>query len=273
MPAQFSMLAADAHVHIYPEYDARRALSALSRNLARLAAETRAADATVMRAGFLTESRTTRFFEALRSGRVQPDGFSIAAGPDTAALTVTGPDAGSVFLIAGRQVVTDDRLEVLGLGLTAGPDDGLSAEAAIEAITEAGGIPVLAWSPGKWLFKRGRRARTLIERYGRRLALGDTALRPMLWPEPALMRAARGRGIAVLPGSDPLPLPDEERMPGAYGLVCRLDPDGASPLAALRRVIETRPESIQTAGQRRGTPDVLRALVRLRTAKRTPARA
>jgi len=55
----------------------------------------------------------------------------------------------------GRQIVTRERLEILGLAmrrrfLMACPPR------VIQRIVEAGGIPVLPGSPGKWLFARGQ---------------------------------------------------------------------------------------------------------------------
>ncbi len=263
------ILAADAHVHVYPAFDAHRALAALDRGLARMAARRGrgAAPATILRAGFLTETRSCSFFDQLRAGRAVPCGLSAEAGPSPSELTLTGPGFGPLILVAGRQIVTRDRLEVLALGLTAAPEDGLDTEAAIEAVLAAGGIPVLAWAPGKWLFHRGRCVQAAIARWGRALAVGDSALRPAPWPEPALMKRARRRGLAVLPGSDPLPLPGEDRVPGLYGLTCPAEPGARSPLAILRRVIQVRPADIRPAGRRRSGPAVLRALVRLRSAR------
>ncbi len=261
-----TLLAADTHVHLHPDVEPARTVVALARNLARLAAEAGAGPEGAPLAGFLTERHGARMFEDLRDGQFMPAGIAATPAPDPAVLVLSGPAlAARLYLVAGRQAATRERIEILGLGMTAPLADGLAAEAAIEAVRAAGGIPVLAWSPGKWWFARGRLVRDLLARCGRGLAVGDTALRPAGWPEPALLRRARANGAAVLPGSDPLPLPGEDRLPGTYGLTCPAMPGDSSPLAALRRAV-TAPDTIHPAGRRRGPLDVFIALARLRAA-------
>ncbi len=116
--------------------------------------------------------------------------------------------------------------------------DGLPAVEVIRRVIEAGGIPVLAWSPGKWLFARGRLVRDLIASdQGRILRLGDTTLRPTLWPAPRLMKLAHERGMTVIPGSDPLPLAGEERYAGTYGFIYQGAFDASQPAASIGRML------------------------------------
>jgi hypothetical protein len=171
-------------------------------------------------------------------------------------------------LVAGRQIVTRERLEILALAMRAAIPDGLPAGDVIRRIIAAGGIPVLAWSPGKWLFGRGQPARDLVAS-DRRLSLGDTPLRPALWPEPRLMQLARARGAAVLPGSDPLPFAGEERYAGTYGFIYRGAFDADRPAAFLAR-LPAEPAAIVPAGARCGAWAVARRLYQLRMTNRSP---
>ncbi|MDA1044802.1 MAG: hypothetical protein O3C57_06210, partial [Verrucomicrobia bacterium] len=95
--------------------------------------------------------------------------------------------------------------------------EGCPAAETIAAIRQAGGIPVLPWSPGKWLGARARCVRDLIEsQEPASLCLGDTAMRPAGFPEPAFFRIARRHGLACIAGTDPLPVPGEESILGSF---------------------------------------------------------
>lgn len=117
-----------------------------------------------------------------------------------------------LYWLAGKQVATAERLEVLALGTCASFTDGQPLAEALDSVRHSGALPVLPWSPGKWL--GGRRkiiGRAIDGANGTDLALGDVAIRPSLLPEPFFHSAGK-RGCAVLAGSDPLPLPGEEQQ-------------------------------------------------------------
>jgi len=271
------MVVADGHVHIYPAYEIRALFRHLIQNLDRLAGRSAGAAAIegsgkieneIHKLAFLAEGRDYDYFNRLQNQdkTVAADGFDVANTPDPVCLTVSLRGAGRVCLVAGRQIVTRERLEILGLAMCAKIPDGLPARDAIRRVVEAGGIPVLAWSPGKWLFARGRLVRELMSGdHGRVLRMGDTTLRPALWPEPRPMRLARARGLAVIPGSDPLPLAGEERYAGTYGFVCRGAFDASQPAAAIGRMLAGPAAAIMPAGARCGTWAVARRLYRLQT--------
>ena len=61
---------------------------------------------------------------------------------------------------------------------------------------------VLAWGVGKWLFKRGKIIRQLIETYDSPyLLLGDNSGRPSFWPTPNLFKQAKLLNIPIINGS------------------------------------------------------------------------
>lgn len=260
------IVAADGHVHFYPVFDESAAIRQLIRNLDRLAG----VGEKVFKLALLTENRDGDFFRRLQEGNRSAlgAGIDVAGGSENECLTVIDREVGQVCLVAGRQIVTRERLEILGLAMSGHVPDGLSAVEAIERVTAAGGVPVLAWSPGKWWFKRGRLARNLIEGdRTRRFCLGDTTLRPLSLPAPHLMRLGRQLGMAVIPGSDPLPLAGEERYLGAYGFVYRGPFDVVRPVASIRRVLADSPAAIEPVGIRCGVLTVVRRLYRLRMSK------
>jgi len=235
---------ADTHVHLYPCYDLALALASLAANLGRTPAGARAA--------FFAERHDCQMFAALRgdAARQAPGGFEIRQLADPGALLVTVAGVPPVHLFAGRQIVTAERIEILALLAPGAPPDGLPAERVVKAILEAGGVPVLGWSPGKWLGVRGRLVRGLLKRFGAdSLLLGDTVLRPAFSQEPSIMRAARRQGVGVLAGSDPLPFAGEERLLGSYASIFTGDIDPARPVESARGLLYSA-TAAGTAGTR-----------------------
>ena len=67
-------------------------------------------------------------------------------------------------------------------------------------------LPVLPWGFGKWLGICGPLiAEEIATARPGELFLGDNSGRPAMSPRPRLFARAEARGLAVLPGSDPLP--------------------------------------------------------------------
>lgn len=173
-------------------------------------------------------------------------------------------------IVAGFQVVSAERLEVLALGTRVRPDSGLTADRLLDWIAAQGAIAVLPWGVGKWLGARGGLIRTLIERRQPGVvALGDNAGRPALWPRPKAFAAAERRGIAVLPGSDTLP-----GARSTAGRVGGLVPDLSDvdhPTQALRRVVADPQRVLPPYGALASPADFVRAqaMLRLRRLLRT----
>jgi hypothetical protein len=248
---------ADTHVHLYPVYDRSAALAALDGNLGRHGAGVRAA--------FLADRRDSRVFAAMRSGSfaVPGGGYEIRPLAEEGAVVACRDGEPRVYLFAGRQIVTAERIEVLALTVDLDLEDGLPAARVVDTILEAGGVPVLGWSPGKWWFARGALVAGLLR--GRRpgeILLGDTALRPAGTREPRLMREARSRGFAVAAGTDALPLPGEERLLGSYVTVLEGEFDAGRPQEAVRRLLRGPGPALGTSGERGSWGSAARRWVR-----------
>lgn len=218
---QIVKIAFDTHVHVYPFYDERAVFAAV-------AAKARALDADV--AGIcLTERFDCHFFQALRArGNVPLRG-------ECATITVDGRE---LLVFAGRQVVTKERIEVLALTTDADIPDGLAAREVLQRVRDAGGVSVLAWAPGKWLFNRGKLVASLIEEAkAGELVLGDSSLRPIGWGEPLLFKQGARKGLPVIAGSDPLPFAGEERQAGRYMTLWDESFDATNPVTEMRRLL------------------------------------
>jgi hypothetical protein len=193
----------------------------------------------------LVESRGERFLDgvrARRTGRVWRGrhGFWEAERGCEAETLVVRRGSTRLTLIAGRQLVTQERLEVLALGTTARLADGEPIETTLAAVRDSGAAAVLPWGVGKWLGTRGAVvARVLADPEWQHVFLGDNGNRLELGPDPAPFTAARRGGRAVLPGSDPLPLPGEEARVGGYGFAVDVALDPLRPAAALLSLLRS----------------------------------
>jgi hypothetical protein len=235
-------LYADAHVHIYRCFDLVRWLDA---------ARARAAALPGPLLLLLTESAGYDYFAALRASaegsppRDAPRNLTaevVRAFPVAATREPVSLRAGGVHLVAGRQLVSSEAIEVLALaadpaaGLGRIADGTLAARDLLGRVLAAGAVAVLPWGVGKWLGVRGRRVAALAAdpelRGHPRFFMGDIAGRCRPWPAPAVFAATR-----VMPGSDILPVPGAEGRLAGYGFRVggTLDPErpAASLLAAL----------------------------------------
>jgi len=230
---------ADAHVHVYGCFDRARLLAA-----ARARAEALGGPLLLL----LTETARDDAFRAL-----QGEG-TLAGTAEGRALRLPGSSLGP-FLIAGRQFVSSEGIEVLGLALA--PDHPLfaevdrqrSVEELVSRVLGAGAAAVLPWGLGKWIGPRGARVAGVAgsERFAREplFFLGDVAQRCWPWPRPRLF----GGPVRVLPGSDPLPVPGAERRVGGYGFGVEGDFDPERPAASLLEALRGSGE-IRAVGRR-----------------------
>jgi hypothetical protein len=145
---------------------------------------------------------------------------------------------GSLVVVAGRQIVSAERIEVLALGTTAMLPDGEPIARTLAAVRGAGALPALPWGFGKWLGRRGRLIAQLIaEARPGELFLGDNGGRLAGSSRPRLFALAEERGLAVLPGSDPLPIAQEVAKVARYGFMLQAPFDQAAPFASIRQAL------------------------------------
>lgn len=269
MPLKKTKLSVDGHLHLYPQYRLQLALDTLVANLDRNvlagSSDDQQADAEqeIFKLAFLFTGKSVDFFGLLQKGLVDLTNvhYKIVPGPEPHSLFVLRNGVVCLCLVAGQQVVTAERIEVLGLAIPERIADGLPARQVIAEIIEAGGIPVLPWSPGKWFFKRGRIIEDiLLNSAFTPLVLGDTSLRPAQCPLPRLMRLGRRRKMIVIAGSDPLPFPGEEKLTGSYGFIYQGEFDSDRPVTSIKAILSGDPSRIRIAGRRCGSWQVLRRL-------------
>ncbi|HMP75409.1 MAG TPA: hypothetical protein PKE12_03835 [Kiritimatiellia bacterium] len=249
------LIAADTHVHLYPFYDLALQFASAHRQLSAAAP---GADLLLL---CLTERAGQTGYEALRSGAQTIPGWRVDPADEPETLWISHPDGRRLAVLAGRQIITRERLEVLALGRNLRLDDGAPLDAVLARVREGGATPVLPWGLGKWFGARGRLIRNVLDtRTPDDVVFADTCLRPSWFPTPAHLRTARSRGFSILYGSDPLPRPHEETLTGQWATLWEADGDASHPAAVWRRIIRDR-VSARPAGRR---CSMIEALKRLR---------
>lgn len=240
------ILVADTHVHFYPSYDLSLALRCGMENLSRLA---RGVDGPMAKALFLVERRDCRFFAELADGRRTAAGF-VFESAGHGLLWTDSAEHGRMLLVAGRQIITAERLEVLALCCPSEIADGMPFSEVLEQIRDREGVPVLSWAPGKWFFKRGKIIRSAVEsQLPGTILLGDTTLRPKVIPLSPLVSVGRRRGHVLIAGSDPLPFAGEERWIGRYATAFALGAESPS-LENIRQALLKPERTPQISGER-----------------------
>jgi hypothetical protein len=222
----------------------------------------------------LVEPGQTGRFEKLREGTESiGGGWSVEPTDESVSLLLRHPNGSRLSLIAGRQVVTRERLEWLALGCCRPIRDGQDMETTLDAILSHGAFPVLPWGWGKWWGRRGRLVKLLIEKRGDDFALGDNGGRWATGPRPALLQRGRGRGMAVLSGSDPLPLPREQSKVGQVVSAVPGPLSRHEPFQACRCALSLNAHRIETWGRFESLTGALAAQWQLRRAKPAPMQA
>ena len=130
----------DAHAHVYPLHDVPRLLLAALDHMPRTAP-------TDLRALLLAERADCSFFQALAQDeiRLPGDRWRIAAWDPAGGVKLRHlPDHRDVWILAGRQIVSSERIEVCALFSDESIPDGQPARDVVRAILANGGLPAMA---------------------------------------------------------------------------------------------------------------------------------
>ena len=254
---------ADTHVHIYDQYRLTPMLEGAERRMQRLGEENYGKGVNFQKFLCLTERNTENYFRSILSS--PPSGFRVLPTSENNSLRIELDHGRSLFLIAGRQMNTRERLEVTGLGLLECAPAGLSLEETVGWIGSRGGIPVLNWSLGKWWGERGAYVTRFLELSTKeKYLLGDVLMRPRFSRPPAAFQIAKDRNIGVIAGSDPLPMSGEEDLIGRYVTWGRSILSEATPWKELSTVLLEKPTGFEKGGQRGSYTDLVRRSFRYR---------
>lgn len=246
------MILVDAHVHIYDCFDLQIFFDSALANFQKEAVRNgQGNDFSAIL--LLTEAAKDNWFQRLVHYAVEEhETGSKAFGNwifhrtnEICSLYARSGDDGDLFLVAGRQVVTAQRLEVLALATDKDFEEGAPLRDLIQDVRESGAIPAIPWGTGKWLGRRGEILENLLKSVkDSGLFLGDNGNRPSFWRRPSHFELAQTKGIRVLPGSDPLPFASEACRPGSFGFMVEESITPDKPAKGIRRILlnpATRP--------------------------------
>ena len=231
-------LRVDTHVHVHPCFQETPFLDAAAENLAVSPGD----EGRISGLLCLTETADADWFgevsERLRAPRVAGDRWRFEGTDDPNAILAVESGGRQIGIIAGRQIVTAEGLEVLGLGLSGFIEDGRPTREVLAATRDAGALPVLPWGFGKWTARRGRLVREMIEDPPCTFYLGDNGGRLYMMAEPPEFATGRERGMEILPGTDPFPFAWDVGRVGSFGLEFDVDLDARRPFTGLKALLE-----------------------------------
>ncbi len=239
------MLLIDAHVHIYDCFDLAKFFDSAYANF-KSAAERLGHGNDFSGILLLAETSKDNWFNRLAD---YADGKGLPQGKDTGkwkfhhtnenhSLIVKSGNTKNLMLVAGRQIVTAEGLEVLALSTTERFKDGTPIKKLIEDIKDKDGIPVIPWGFGKWMGRRGTILNRMLETAkDSDFYLGDNGNRPFFMSSPSQFKLAQNKDVGNLPGSDPLPLQSEFNKPGSWGFSISEHFDKSKPSVQLKQFI------------------------------------
>jgi hypothetical protein len=168
------------------------------------------------------------------------------------------------YILAGRQIVTQEKLEVLSIASNQKIEDGLPIEEVVKSLLVKKTITVLAWGVGKWFFKRGKIIKDIIEKYhSPYLFIGDSSSRPSIWPKPKLYALAKKYDVRIIRGSDPLPFKEEINRVGSFGFIIEGNWREDKPAEYLRNIMVTPKKVINNFGCQDRTATFLKRQLKL----------
>ncbi len=246
------MILVDAHVHVHPDASVAGLFDAAARNFSAVAGGMCASRWQGVL--LLTEMKQMDWFQSVAQKKTHDRYDSWTVSPIASeAVSLRAENAGtSLLIVAGRQIVTAEGIEVLALGTTTRIDDRHPLDATLDAVRNAQAITVLPWGVGKWIGRRGALVTNALRNAAsQQIFAGDNAGRPFFWPRPQAFDVAEASGRPVLPGTDPLPLPHAEQHVGANGFWVEGELPTDAPWSALRtRLLAAGCNDIKAFGAR-----------------------
>ncbi len=251
----------DAHVHLHVCFPLGSFLNAAVRNMRQAAGDLNLPVASSRLILLLTESSGNDAFQRLadyaagsaRTGHDERDSdgrtWTFHQTKESGGLQARRSDGAELFVAAGRQIVTQENLEVLALMTPSFFQEREPLAQTVQSVHDAGGIPVIPWGFGKWMGRRGRVLEGYVEKNPGRVWLGDNGGRPMFRSRPALFSVVEQQGGRVLPGSDPLPFASEAHNVASFGFMAEGPFIPEKPLVSLKNMLHDPETSLRPYGR------------------------
>ncbi len=234
-----SLLLIDSHVHIHKMYNINTFFDSVYNNFSFYS---KSIDNEKKWNGvlLLTEMKNVNQFGKLSNLNSvgENNKYKIEKTSENISLKITSPEGNTIYVIAGKQIIAEEKIEVLALCTNKDFEEHQSLSSTINRINEVGGIAVLPWGVGKWSGKRKEILEKFIEEYkDEKFWLGDNSGRPYFWPEPSLFKIGNQSGHFVLPGTDALAIPNQIKKTGTYGFYLYNEIDDNFPAKTLKKII------------------------------------
>ncbi len=272
MPEKKSILI-DTHLHIYDCYDIIRFFKEANRNFSYYNKNLKFAEKYVGIL-FLTESDGFNYFDKLQENSnniiqdLENEGFFIKESDEKCSLVFETADSNLIVIIAGQQIITKEKLEVLSLGTQQKIEYSLSLEETVKRINNIDAIPVLPWGFGKWLGKRSEVINSFIQKnHGNKFFLGDNSGRLALLKVPAQFKFSDQNKKIVLRGSDPLPIKSQEKKAGSFGFYFVSEIDLSNPFRDVKKMIYSLENEPDNYGKLENIFDFFKNQIMLRLTK------
>ncbi len=243
----------DAHVHIYPDYNIDTAISASLNHMDRIIGKNKLTTDTV-KMWLLTEGTIYNGFNQLLA--LDSDKYTIEkSGPASLVIRDKQTQNNLLYVLAGRQIVSSDKLEICALATDFNmADRELNTQDTINKVQDNDAVAALNWAPGKWFTKRGKIVSKIIETNNpEKLLISETTMRPTIWPTPALVKQAFRKNFRMVVGSDPLPFSGEESLVGSYVSLVQGEFDSQNPEGSIKTLLLDPTKTITRLGKRSGT--------------------
>ena len=262
MAANSRLVLCDTHAHLHAGCDVSASWDAAYRNLSRFSA---GQDFSAL--VFLADMAGQSFFDDLHAstGTRLGSAWTVSETQEAVSVNLTRDDGACIHVIAGSQVVSRERIEVLLLGTRTRIGDGLPLDAVLQCASEREGWTVLPWGVGKWIGKRGESVNAVLRSDPDGLLwAGDNGNRPWFWPEPKVFGWMRHRRVPVLRGTDPLRIHQDTLRIGSFGnrIVCDFDPE--RPFGSVDKAIRSGAFEMGATGSGQGLLRFVANQIRLR---------
>ncbi len=243
----------DSHVHLYDNFDPDSFIESIYRNFKKFGKLDENGFEQSVRMIFLTEAKENDFFTRLEDNSLTLKNRDIHTEKTGEKCSILLKQNGTdlFYIIRGRQIITEENIEILSVGNGPKIKDGLPAREVLERIVDNGQIAILAWGVGKWLFGRGKVVKNILKTLEYpHLVIGDNSARPSLWVRPLIYRKGDKLGIPVIAGSDPLPLDGEDKKGGSYFFMVKGSFDPKKPLGSIKKILTSDIKEIKNLGKR-----------------------
>ncbi len=241
----------DGHVHFHKQFDLSVFIQASLQNLEQLSQTS-----PFVYFLFLCETDGGGQFELFRQTVLSSSDSQLKSifVQEEGVLSLLAGDC-SLYIVKGEQIVTKEKLEILTFGGHSGNFGGRPFTEILTCLKEQpGSLTILPWGVGKWLGKRGRFIDRAVDNQPGDISfplfLGDNGNRPWFWPLPEVFNKAAKKGVADLPGSDPLAFSHHAMRAGSYGFRIAVEFDRNFPFGSLQRQLIATPENVSVFGKR-----------------------